>query len=268
MEGNMLNTKLILLEGIPGSGKSTLSGRIHEYLTTRNIKTSLYLEGCDHPVDLPFYAYLTYKEFDHIIIEFPQQAESIREFVIIENDYILVPYKSPAIVPCNNDLLNYLRSKEVCYTSNPIISFHTFSEVFHNRFERYTEKSVISDDITIFESVLFQHQLHDIMRMYHIDKDKIINYLHSISQIIGRLNPVLFYISQNSVRESLIRTALVRSKPKWASEESITFCEKRKNIELEAIEKLPINTYIIDNSDYNWDKVFDEIIRILSIETN
>lgn len=240
-----------------------MADRIHEYLATKHIASTLYLEGCDHPVDLPFYAYLTLNEFSRLITDYPLQAESIKKYSILEDEYILVPYKKPALDPYNIDLLNYLQSKEVCYSSTPIISFDAFAEVFHKRFEQFFQKSILTNNIIIFESAFFQHQLHDIMRMYPIEEDKIIDYLYSLAQVIKNLNPVLFYISQGSIRESLVRTASIRSKPKWALEETIAFMEKRKSIELKAIEKLPIKTYILDNSDYDWDKVFNKIIHNL-----
>ena len=38
----------------------------------------------------------------------------------------------------------------------------------------------------------------------------------------------------------------------------------RKSIELEAIRQLPIGTYILDNSDYNWNKIFETITQVLN----
>lgn len=55
----------------------------------------------------------------------------------------------------------------------------------------------------------------------------------------------------------------LRSKPKLASDESIEFWTWRKNLELKAIDKLPIKSYIIDNSNYDWDSVFEKIVAAL-----
>ncbi len=40
-----MNTKLILVEGLPGFGKSTAAALIQEILKERHIPTELYLEG-------------------------------------------------------------------------------------------------------------------------------------------------------------------------------------------------------------------------------
>ena len=47
-----MHSKLILVEGIPGSGKSTFAQKIADCYSTRGPKTNLYTEGDYHPADL------------------------------------------------------------------------------------------------------------------------------------------------------------------------------------------------------------------------
>jgi deoxyadenosine/deoxycytidine kinase len=50
-----MSTKLILIEGTSGVGKTTAAKAICEYLTSKNYKVSLHLEGDkNNPVDLPY----------------------------------------------------------------------------------------------------------------------------------------------------------------------------------------------------------------------
>jgi len=260
----MINTKLIIFEGIPGSGKTTTSQLLHKYLHEDGIYTESYVEGCEHPIDLPFYAYLSLREYNELILKYGEQAEWLEENSIIEDDYVLCPYKVPEPHPRNDMLMEYLSSKEFCYSSKPIVTFDTFKKVFCRRFQQYVEKAVAKNEITIFESVLFQHQIHDINRLYpHITEDEIIEYLRTLANILTPLNPVLFYISQNNVSESLKRTALIRSKPRWSTEETIAYYEKRKALELDAIKNIPFHSIVLDNTDYNWDKMFNSILNTL-----
>jgi hypothetical protein len=261
----MINTKLIIFEGIPGSGKTTTSQLLHKCFLENGINPNIFIEGSEHPIDLPFYAYLSLSEYDALILKYQKQAEWLQNNSIVEADYVLTPYKIPEPYPWNDMLIEYLRSKEFCYSSKPIVSFDTFKKVFCRRFEQYVAKMIFENKITIFESVLFQHQIHDINRLYpHIKDNEIVEYLKKIANILIPLNPILFYISQNNVKESLKHTAFIRSKPKWATEETISYYEKRKVLELNAMKNLPFHSIVLDNTTYNWDKMFDTILNTLS----
>lgn len=60
-------------------------------------------------------------------------------------------------------------------------------------------------------------------------------------------------------------TAFIRSKPKWSTEETIVYYEKGKALELNTMKNLPLNSIILDNTSYNWDKMFDTILQTLSL---
>jgi hypothetical protein len=262
----VIDTKLIIFEGIPGSGKTTTSQLLHKHILQNGKNSNIYIEGCEHPIDLPFYAYLSLSEYDDIIYKYRGQAEWMKQNSIIEDDYVLSPYKTPEPHPRDEMLIEYLSSREFCYSSKPIVSFDTFKKVFYKRFERYVAKMITENVITIFESVLLQHQIHDINRLYpHIKENEIIEYLINITNILSPLNPVLFYISQDNVKESMKHTALIRSKPRWSAEETIAYYEKRKSLELEAMEDFPFNSVVLDNTDYDWNKMFDTILHYLSL---
>lgn len=260
----MINSKLIIFEGIPGSGKTTTSQLLQRYFLKKGIDSNIFIEGCEHPIDLPFYSYLSLSEYSNLLIKYPIQSEWLQQNSIIEDSYVLSPYKTPKPYPENDMLIEYLSSKEFCYSSKPIVSFDTFKKVFYRRFEQYVTKVTCEHKITIFESVLLQHQIHDINRLYpHIKDNEIVEYLNRIANILKPLNPVLFYISQNSVEKSLKHTAIIRSKPKWSSEETIAYYIRRKKLELDAIKTFPFDSIILDNTDYNWDKMFDKILHTL-----
>lgn len=262
----MINTKLIIFEGIPGSGKTTTSQLLQKCFIEKGITSNNFIEGCKHPIDLPFYAYISLSEYDDLILKYEEQAEWLQQNSIVEDKYVLSPYKIPEPYPLNNILVEYLRSREFCYSSKPIVSFDTFKKVFCRRFKQYVTKMITKNEITIFESVLLQHQIHDINRLYpHIKGDEMVEYLRMIGNILIPLNPVLFYISQDNVRESLKHTAFIRSKPKWSTDETIAYYEKRKELELDTIKNLPFHSVVLNNTNYNWDKMFNTILHTLSV---
>jgi hypothetical protein len=94
-----------------------------------------------------------------------------------------------------------------------------------------------------------------------------------IAEHIQELNPILFYLKQTNVRETIERVKTMRSQ-EWLDfviwyhteqdygkkrglngyEGYIKFLEHRRELELQIIEQLPFQSFIIDNSDHDWEK--------------
>jgi hypothetical protein len=254
-------SKLIMFEGIPGSGKSTIAKRVYEYLCGKGMRVSLYSEGSDNPLDLTWHSYMTNNDFDRLISEFPEHRDIIRRNTICEDRYVLIPYKRFGCMLEYNEIFEILKSNEICYTSKPVVSIEAFTEIFRMRWKQYAQRNASTDEIAVFESVLFQHQIHDLLRLYNPTREAIIHHLNILIKEITALNPVILYLTQSNVRETLLRKWKERGKE--GSDNEIHFWEHRKQIEFDAMSKLPAKIYVIDNSDYDWDKVYDIVVNIL-----
>lgn len=87
-----MKNRLILVEGIPGSGKTTISNRIKQYFESKGIKVKLYNEGDTHPADLGWNACLTIDEYTDIIKNNPELEEKIKGNTSFEGEYAIVAY--------------------------------------------------------------------------------------------------------------------------------------------------------------------------------
>lgn len=56
-----MENKLILVEGIPGAGKTTTARRIKKKIMSEGKNVILYEEGMSHPADMAWNAYLKRK---------------------------------------------------------------------------------------------------------------------------------------------------------------------------------------------------------------
>jgi hypothetical protein len=279
-----MTTKLILIEGIPGSGKSTIAQKTGEYLSARGIKTKVYTEGQLHPVDLAWCAYIPFAHFESIMSLYPQYGETLRGKMRIENKHVIIAYTQSGIK--DPDFCRLLESYEVFSGRT---GFNVFTELFLKRWGNFAKKEENSDEISVFECAYLQNQLCELIYFYQMDESNIEKYMLSLMDTVKNINPIMFYLNQPDIAEHLRCLADERvnenGEKDWLRqvilytenspygqmhnlkgfEGVIKGLEKRKQIELNLIKKLPLKTYIIENPDYNWDEVWQQIQEKLAV---
>ena len=135
-KGSVTETKLILVEGIPGSGKSTVAKKTGEYLCAKGIKAKVYTEGQLHPVDLAWCAYIPIEHFSSIISVYPQYKNALRGKMRFENNNVIVAYTQLSIK--DPEFCKLLESYEVF---NGRAGFDVFSGLFLKRWADFARKA-------------------------------------------------------------------------------------------------------------------------------
>lgn len=281
-----MKNKLILIEGIPGSGKTTLAKRLKDYFIDEGYNVQLYNEGEMHPADLAWIAYLTKEEYHQVKKDYPQYAEVLEKNALVEDDKVLVTYTKLDIPMKGSEMIEYLSSKDV-YDGR--CSLDEFTQAHLKRWKAFSEGASGEDTITIFECSYLQNHISELMGVHNKDSNFIKEYLVKLISTVSDLNPKLLYLSQSDVQETINRVSNERRSPdkeKWDDwidlvmeyvesssygkahnlkgfEGVVKFFEDRKEIELSVIDKLEIDCAIVNNENYNWDKVFEDIKDIL-----
>ncbi|QVK21021.1 thymidylate kinase [Mycoplasmatota bacterium] len=279
-----MKNKLIMIEGIPGSGKTTLSKRLEKFLTEKNLNVNLYNEGDIHPVDLAWTALLEKDEFEDLLKKFPKYKDIIIKNSKEENEYVLVAYSLLGIGKDEPDLVEYFKSHAV-YEKNDI---DEFIDVHLKRWKAFSKSC--DDSVYIFECAFLQNHISKLLVQHNISTNIIKEHLANLLDSISELNPRLIYLSQENIEETINRVAKERLSPdksKWSDwidlaiqyvEKSeygkvnnltgfcglISFLETRKDLELEVVNSHE-NAIMINNEDYNWDKVFEDIVKHLDL---
>lgn len=279
-------TKLVIVEGIPGSGKSTLSGYLHDSLHMHHIKSELFLEGnLRHPADYESVACIPNHELDQLRSIYSDSFHYIEPFITLNDNDSLVSY-ALAQQSFPNGIPSRLYEDIQRYEIYDGVSVDKYCELMVERWKSFGKEQGEKEDIVILECCFLQNPGCALLARHDAGNDRFIQHILKTAEQIQELNPILFYLDQSNVRQTIDRVKDKRSQ-EWLDfviwyhteqdygknkrlhgyEGYIKFLEQRRELELQIIEQLPIQSFIIDNSDYDWENqqqtVTDLIMKYL-----
>lgn len=282
-----MKNRLILVEGMPGSGKTTISKKIRDYLVNKGIDVILYSEGDMHPADMAWNALLTREEYNNAINENIEYKKIIKANSIFEDDYVIVAYTKLGFHNNENKLMDYLEAHEI-YDGR--VSIEIFKDIHLKRWVKF--RNLMKEDknkVVIFECAFLQNHVNELLAIYEKDLNYIREYLNELIKTVSELNPKLIYLKQLSAKETLARVSKERVSdnkeiyPDWIEMVSqyfessnygkhnningfdglVRYFEQRQIIELDVIKSLPIDNLIVDNKNYDYEAILSTILNNL-----
>ena len=276
-----MNSRLILVEGIPGAGKTTTARKIKEKLIDEGKEAILYEEGMSHPADMAWNACLKEEEYNDFIKkcskmwEVSKKSISKEELIsriqrqtrIEDNNVILAYTRIDFPEDCYWSLIGDVASKEICDGRK---SLDEFRDIHLRRWSKFAEQALLNDNIYIFECAFLQNHIFELLGVYEKSDEEIYLYLKSLLETVKSLSPSIVYIEPSSVEDIIIQAANERKSPEgsgpdwidevanWVSnmnfgkshnlkgiEGVFYFCKERLRIDKLMIEKLNVPVTII-----------------------
>ena len=278
-----MNSKLILLEGIPGSGKTTAAINLQSFLENNHIPSRFWREGdFDHPADFEGVACLTKAGYQNLFSHYPELAEQYQEFTSVRgNDYLLKYRKMQHYHPQEIDqaLIDELSRLDV-YDGLPM---EAYCRLALDRWQDFCGAAMRSDEVTLLECCFLQNPLTALLARHDADLQFARYHIQKLTEIIRALNPLVIYLQPQNVSRALQHVRGERPK-EWTDfvtwyltkqeygkthnlegyEGVIQFYEMRQKLEMEILRDLPVQQIVIEHSGDEWERYNNEMVKFVT----
>lgn len=188
--------KNIFIEGIQGTGKSTLSSRLAKELPDYHV----YHEGDISPVELAWCSYMTKEKWEEMLQKYPALAEEIKAKVTMEGDYYITAYTR--ILAESRAFYEDMEQYEIY---NGRVDFHFFHDVIMRRYKTFADKK------SIFECSFFQNSMESMMLYYQMPDEEIVAFYQEAYDILKKKDFLLVYLDSEQIRENILQIKKERS---------------------------------------------------------
>ena len=260
--------RLIIVEGLPCSGKSTAAKYIADKLNAK-----FYDEGSgEHPADYEFSAFIGSDELRNF---------SSDEQKLIEADSVR---KLGGYVVSLNKFGGEMFDKLLRYKIYDFLPWEIEKPVMLDKWREFVNNAAAKERY-VFNCVLLQNPMCETMMRFGFDTETSFEYINSICDIISPLEPFVVYLHTDNIRSIIEKTSAERGSDwfngvidyhcngaygkahKFAGFDGyIAALEERQRRETAILQRLNVRNIIIIEPQKNRNSAYSQIIRHISCQ--
>lgn len=265
-------TRLFIVEGLPGSGKSTtakhVADRLEKLKTARNVICVDEGTG-NHPADYESHAYLTGGD----LAAFPP---GLREMIRTNAEYRMDGYVVP-LSKMGGVALNRL----LPYKLYDALPWETEMPLMLDKWRSFAE-SVDEHTAYVFNCVFLQNPMCETMMRFGFSQEQSFGYISKIAELTVPLEPAVVYLKNDDIAGSI--KAVAEERGGWLDEavkyhvsgaygrsinargfEGYIAClEERQRRELAILDKLPVRSLVLENTWQDWAGAYKKLDRFIT----
>lgn len=200
-----MNTNLLFIEGIPGSGKTTLAKRLYDKLQAEYV-VDLRLEGELHPIDVCWCSILTPVEYHDLCNTYHRYQQEIEAHTKQVHGHYITAYTNVHVD--DPTFYHYLNQKELFQVQD----LQVFKEFYLSLYKDFN-KTFKTDTLYLFECVFLQNHINEHILKYDTPFEELIQYFNDLLDEIPLLQPTLLYLYQTNPKNTFDRIVKERRSP-------------------------------------------------------
>lgn len=255
-----IDTKLINVEGMPGSGKSEMMRFVAEILAEGGTKASCFDENdMNHPADYAFHAFM---REDQIKSLSPQEQQQLYSEGTKRLSGLIIPLPKISVS---------LFGKVIPYKIYDNLDWITEKPVMLEHWQSFAKKALMRSKLYIFTNCVLQNPVSEMMMRFDFSFSEIMDYIFAIYKITAGMNPVIIYLKCTDIKAH-IEEESKRRNSSWLNSTIdyhtsrgfgkrnglkglsgyINCLEARQRIELKILKELPVEKLILTDPFENW----------------
>jgi hypothetical protein len=275
----MKNTKLIVVEGLPGSGKTSTARYVKEILDKQNIANRLFLEGdLEHPADYDGAAFLTEEQYKELLHKHAEREQLIERHSEAQADGFIVYYGK-------------LMKEADSFGGENFGAYDVYSlplaqhqQLIKSKWSSFVKQAADGDEVYILECCFLQNPLTVMLARENQPQRAITAYIHELHSLIKPLSPLLIYLHQHHFKDHFPQVIAQRpadwldfitwyyteqgygrSNDLKGVEGLLEVLELRKAYELAILKDLPIDHILFEKDSTDWATIQSHINLFLQI---
>ncbi|MBR3771561.1 MAG: hypothetical protein IKL07_04775 [Clostridium sp.] len=228
-----MESKLIMVEGLPGAGKTTVAKKVKSQMEEEGKSVILYEGMSANPADMAWQAYLTKEEYHRFVAEcldvWMSSKQTITDEELIrrievqsqtENGHVAIAYRNINFPePQYQELIKWLETKEIFRNG---LAFEQFRELNFERWSRFAHNMQLRKETAIFESSFLQNSILELMCYRGMNDEQILDYLMELADTIKFLNPRFLYVVTPDIESMVDAIAIERALPPESGKDWLT----------------------------------------------
>lgn len=193
--------RAILLEGLPGTGKTTNSYRLFEQLV-RNGRDVRWLHEVSQPHPTLFFSEscLTKEEYRLFTEKYPESAEMLDSIAEVRATTVGIDYLTAARrTPGQEKAAWYQELRQYDVMD---FSLERYEPAALDKWEAFVNAALRNDTIYILDSSIFQYQIFTFL-LNGADYPRLARFVHSAMKLLEPLRPALIYLYREKTEDSI-----------------------------------------------------------------
>ena len=188
-------SKIYLIDGLPGIGKSTTVYKLAKHFEETGMKVKTLYEHEFYPTELLWSARVSKDKYEEILNKYPEYGYAIRAVSVNKDNFMYIRYR---VLQASREFNEELKQHEIFLSRNK----KDFTSILQSKWKELPD-IIEENSVYIIECMIFQDYINECILLYDMTVEEVTKLTNSLLSSIDMFNPEIVYLKTNKVKTVL-----------------------------------------------------------------